>query len=95
MGVYVLFFWSALQGNHLAMGGIVGAINRVLQNNSPLPHPSTATSTSLPLSNSLSNRYELALVVLPLSNKPDSFRIYFNVWGLSWGSVFQGHDNIL
>ncbi|XP_077100635.1 protein AF-10 isoform X1 [Siphateles boraxobius] len=46
---------STLQGNHLAMGGIVGAINRVLQNNSPLPHPSTATSTSLPMSNSLSN----------------------------------------
>ncbi|CAM4722058.1 unnamed protein product [Leuciscus chuanchicus] len=46
---------GALQGNHLAMGGIVGAINRVLQNNSPLPHPSTASSTSLPMSNSLSN----------------------------------------
>ncbi|XP_077100637.1 protein AF-10 isoform X3 [Siphateles boraxobius] len=46
---------GALQGNPLAMGGIVGAINRVLQNNSPLPHPSTATSTSLPMSNSLSN----------------------------------------
>ncbi|KAK7118275.1 hypothetical protein R3I94_021941 [Phoxinus phoxinus] len=46
---------GALQGNHLPMGGIVGAINRVLQNNSPLPHPTTATSTSLPMSNSLSN----------------------------------------
>ncbi|KAK7118277.1 hypothetical protein R3I94_021941 [Phoxinus phoxinus] len=49
---------GALQGNHLPMGGIVGAINRVLQNNSPLPHPTTATSTSLPMSNSLSNSAE-------------------------------------
>ncbi|XP_016350782.1 protein AF-10-like isoform X5 [Sinocyclocheilus anshuiensis] len=53
---------GALQGNHLAMSGIVGALNGVIQtspslaqNNSPLPHPSAATSASLPMSNSLSN----------------------------------------
>ncbi|XP_052398176.1 protein AF-10 isoform X8 [Carassius gibelio] len=50
---------GALQGNHLA---IVGALNGVIQtspslaqNSSPLPHPSAATSASLPMSNSLSN----------------------------------------
>ncbi|XP_058621329.1 protein AF-10 isoform X3 [Onychostoma macrolepis] len=53
---------GALQGNHLAISGIVGALNGVIQtspnlaqNSSPLPHPSAATSTSLPMSNSLSN----------------------------------------
>uniref|UniRef100_A0A673FZ26 MLLT10 histone lysine methyltransferase DOT1L cofactor n=1 Tax=Sinocyclocheilus rhinocerous TaxID=307959 RepID=A0A673FZ26_9TELE len=53
---------GTLQGNHLAMSGIVGTLNGVIQtspslaqNNSPLPHPSAATSTSLPMSNSLSN----------------------------------------
>ncbi|XP_016339288.1 protein AF-10-like isoform X2 [Sinocyclocheilus anshuiensis] len=53
---------GTLQGNHLAMSGMVGALNRVIQtspslaqNNSPLPHPSAATSASLPMSNSLSN----------------------------------------
>lgn len=53
---------GALQGNHLAMSGIVGALNGVIQtspslaqNSSPLTHPSAATSASLPLSNSLSN----------------------------------------
>uniref|UniRef100_A0A671N7E1 Protein AF-10-like n=1 Tax=Sinocyclocheilus anshuiensis TaxID=1608454 RepID=A0A671N7E1_9TELE len=55
---------GTLQGNHLAMSGMVGALNRVIQtspslaqNNSPLPHPSAATSASLPMSNSLSNRH--------------------------------------
>ncbi|XP_026093362.1 protein AF-10-like isoform X5 [Carassius auratus] len=50
---------GALQGNHLA---IVGALNGVIQtspslaqNSNPLPHPSAATSASLPMSNSLSN----------------------------------------
>uniref|UniRef100_A0A673G3R1 MLLT10 histone lysine methyltransferase DOT1L cofactor n=1 Tax=Sinocyclocheilus rhinocerous TaxID=307959 RepID=A0A673G3R1_9TELE len=45
---------GTLQGNHLAMSGIVGTLNGVIQtspslaqNNSPLPHPSAATSTSL------------------------------------------------
>ncbi|XP_067234801.1 protein AF-10 isoform X2 [Chanodichthys erythropterus] len=53
---------GALQGNHLAISGIVGALNGVIQtspslaqNSSPLPHPSAATSASLPMSNSLSN----------------------------------------
>ncbi|XP_052452771.1 protein AF-10 isoform X11 [Carassius gibelio] len=53
---------GALQGNHLAMSGIVGTLNGVIQtspslpqNSSPLPHPSAATSASLPMSNSLSN----------------------------------------
>lgn len=53
---------GTLQGNHLATSGIVGALNRVIQtspnlaqNSSPLPHPSAATSASLPMSNSLSN----------------------------------------
>uniref|UniRef100_A0A9J8BZ43 MLLT10 histone lysine methyltransferase DOT1L cofactor n=1 Tax=Cyprinus carpio carpio TaxID=630221 RepID=A0A9J8BZ43_CYPCA len=53
---------GALQGNHLAMSGIVGALNGVIQtspslaqNSSPLPHHSAATSASLPMSNSLSN----------------------------------------
>ncbi|XP_016140970.1 protein AF-10-like [Sinocyclocheilus grahami] len=53
---------GTLQGNHLPMSGIVGALNGVIQtspslaqNNSPLPHPSAATSLSLPMSNSLSN----------------------------------------
>uniref|UniRef100_A0A673NE72 Protein AF-10-like n=1 Tax=Sinocyclocheilus rhinocerous TaxID=307959 RepID=A0A673NE72_9TELE len=65
---------GALQGNHLAMSGIVGALNGVIQtspslaqNKSPLPHPSAATSTSLPMSNSLSNRYKLALAKLASS----------------------------
>uniref|UniRef100_A0A9R1SBM4 MLLT10 histone lysine methyltransferase DOT1L cofactor n=2 Tax=Cyprinus carpio TaxID=7962 RepID=A0A9R1SBM4_CYPCA len=55
---------GALQGNHLAMSGIVGTLNGVIQtspslpqNSSPLPHPSAATSASLPMSNSLSNRF--------------------------------------
>uniref|UniRef100_A0A672NZF1 MLLT10 histone lysine methyltransferase DOT1L cofactor n=1 Tax=Sinocyclocheilus grahami TaxID=75366 RepID=A0A672NZF1_SINGR len=55
---------GTLQGNHLPMSGIVGALNGVIQtspslaqNNSPLPHPSAATSLSLPMSNSLSNRH--------------------------------------
>lgn len=50
---------GALQGNHLA---IVGALNGVIQtspnlaqNSSHLPHPSAATSTSLPMSNCPSN----------------------------------------
>lgn len=62
---------GALQGNHLAISGIVGALNGVIQtspslaqNSSPLPHPSAATSASLPMSNSLSNRYKLALIFL-------------------------------
>ncbi|XP_043081897.1 protein AF-10 isoform X5 [Puntigrus tetrazona] len=53
---------GALQGNHLAMSGIVGALNGVIQtspsltqNSSPLPHPSAASSASMPMSNSLSN----------------------------------------
>ncbi len=59
---------GALQGNHLA---IVGALNGVIQtspnlaqNSSHLPHPSAATSASLPMSNCLSNRYKLALAAL-------------------------------
>ncbi|XP_051970742.1 protein AF-10-like isoform X6 [Xyrauchen texanus] len=53
---------GALQGNHLAMSGIVGALNGVIQtsptliqNSSPLPHPSSAASSSLPMSNSLNS----------------------------------------
>ncbi|XP_059390426.1 protein AF-10-like isoform X1 [Carassius carassius] len=53
---------GTLQGNHLAMSGIVGALNGVIQtspslaqSSSPLPHPSAATSASLPMSSSLSN----------------------------------------
>ncbi|XP_030625424.1 protein AF-10 [Chanos chanos] len=53
---------GTLQGNHLAMSGIVGALNGVIQtspslaqNASPLPHPSVVTSVSLPMSNSLNN----------------------------------------
>ncbi|XP_065114137.1 protein AF-10 isoform X5 [Paramisgurnus dabryanus] len=53
---------GALQGNHLAMSGIVGALNGVIQtspnltqNTSPMTsHPSAATSASLP-SSSLNN----------------------------------------
>ncbi|XP_051969691.1 protein AF-10-like isoform X1 [Xyrauchen texanus] len=53
---------GALQGNHLAMSGIVGALNGVIQtspnlaqNSSPLPHPSAVTSSSLPMFNSLNS----------------------------------------
>lgn len=52
---------GALQGNHLTMSGIVGALNGVIQTspnltqNSLTSHPS-ATSASLP--NSLNNRYK-------------------------------------
>uniref|UniRef100_A0A8C1U365 MLLT10 histone lysine methyltransferase DOT1L cofactor n=1 Tax=Cyprinus carpio TaxID=7962 RepID=A0A8C1U365_CYPCA len=67
---------GALQGNHLAMSGIVGTLNGVIQtspslpqNSSPLPHPSAATSASLPMSNSLSNRYELELANLDFALK--------------------------
>lgn len=59
---------GALQGNHLAMSGIVGALNGVIQtspnltqNTSPLTsHPSAATSTSFP--SSLNNRYTITCV---------------------------------
>uniref|UniRef100_A0AAR2L3Z9 MLLT10 histone lysine methyltransferase DOT1L cofactor n=1 Tax=Pygocentrus nattereri TaxID=42514 RepID=A0AAR2L3Z9_PYGNA len=47
---------GALQGGHVAMSGIVGALNGVIQsspglgqNSSPLPHPSTVTTASLPM----------------------------------------------
>ncbi|KAL7840836.1 hypothetical protein AOLI_G00261590 [Acnodon oligacanthus] len=53
---------GALQGGHVAMSGIVGALNGVIQsspglgqNSSPLPHPSTVTTASLPMSGSLNN----------------------------------------
>ncbi|XP_066516173.1 protein AF-10 isoform X2 [Hoplias malabaricus] len=53
---------GALQGGHVAMSGIVSALNGVIQtstglgqNSSPLPHPSTISTTSLPLSSSLNN----------------------------------------
>ncbi|XP_051538190.1 protein AF-10-like isoform X3 [Myxocyprinus asiaticus] len=53
---------GALHGNHLAMSGIVGTLNGVIQtspslaqNSSPLPHPSAVTSSSLPMSNSLNS----------------------------------------
>uniref|UniRef100_A0A671NBF7 Protein AF-10-like n=1 Tax=Sinocyclocheilus anshuiensis TaxID=1608454 RepID=A0A671NBF7_9TELE len=68
---------GTLQGNHLAMSGMVGALNRVIQtspslaqNNSPLPHPSAATSASLPMSNSLSNsKREMKCYVLYMLQK--------------------------
>uniref|UniRef100_A0A3B1JP94 MLLT10 histone lysine methyltransferase DOT1L cofactor n=1 Tax=Astyanax mexicanus TaxID=7994 RepID=A0A3B1JP94_ASTMX len=60
MGVGSLM--GALQGGHVAMSGIVGALNGVIQtspalgqNSSPLPHPSTVTTTSLSMSGSLNN----------------------------------------
>ncbi|XP_072544918.1 protein AF-10 isoform X2 [Salminus brasiliensis] len=53
---------GALQGGHVAMSGIMGALNGVIQtspalgqNSSPLPHHSTVTTTSLPMSSSLNN----------------------------------------
>uniref|UniRef100_A0A8B9JL57 MLLT10 histone lysine methyltransferase DOT1L cofactor n=1 Tax=Astyanax mexicanus TaxID=7994 RepID=A0A8B9JL57_ASTMX len=62
MGVGSLM--GALQGGHVAMSGIVGALNGVIQtspalgqNSSPLPHPSTVTTTSLSMSGSLNNRF--------------------------------------
>lgn len=47
---------GALQGAHGAMSGIVGALNGVIQSSSPHPHPSSITSTSLPISGALNNR---------------------------------------
>uniref|UniRef100_A0AAY4A0Y2 MLLT10 histone lysine methyltransferase DOT1L cofactor n=1 Tax=Denticeps clupeoides TaxID=299321 RepID=A0AAY4A0Y2_9TELE len=53
---------GALQGSQLAMSGIVGALNGVIQtppsltqNSSPLQHPSVVTSMSLPISSSLNS----------------------------------------
>ncbi|KAB5533123.1 hypothetical protein PHYPO_G00128180 [Pangasianodon hypophthalmus] len=46
---------GALQGAHGAMSGIVGALNGVIQSSSPLPHPSSITSTSLPITSALNN----------------------------------------
>ncbi|XP_017308587.1 protein AF-10 isoform X2 [Ictalurus punctatus] len=46
---------GALQGAHGAMSGIVGALNGVIQSSSPHPHPSSITSTSLPISGALNN----------------------------------------
>ncbi|XP_053468102.1 protein AF-10 isoform X4 [Ictalurus furcatus] len=46
---------GALQGAHGAMSGIVGALNGVIQSSSPHPHPSSVTSTSLPITGALNN----------------------------------------
>ncbi|TRZ00298.1 hypothetical protein DNTS_009905 [Danionella cerebrum] len=57
---------GALQGNHLAISGIVGALNGVIQTSpnlaqtsGPLSHPSAATSTSLPTSSSINSTARL------------------------------------
>lgn len=47
---------GALQGAHGAMSGIVGALNGVIQSSSPLPHPSSITTSSLPITGALNNR---------------------------------------
>ncbi|XP_060755994.1 protein AF-10 isoform X3 [Neoarius graeffei] len=46
---------GALQGAHGAMSGIVGALNGVIQSSSPLPHPSSITTSSLPITGALNN----------------------------------------
>ncbi|GAA6081300.1 protein AF-10 isoform X2 [Tachysurus ichikawai] len=46
---------GALQSPHGAMSGIVGALNGVIQSSSPLSHPSSITSTTLPITGALSN----------------------------------------
>ncbi|KAK3515877.1 hypothetical protein QTP70_034740 [Hemibagrus guttatus] len=46
---------GALQSPHGAVSGIVGALNGVIQSSSPLPHPSSITSTTLPITGALSN----------------------------------------
>ncbi|XP_027029477.2 protein AF-10 isoform X3 [Tachysurus fulvidraco] len=46
---------GALQSPHGAMSGIVGSLNGVIQSSSPLSHPSSITSTTLPITGAISN----------------------------------------
>ncbi|TSL10157.1 Protein AF-10 [Bagarius yarrelli] len=46
---------GALQSPHGTISGIVGALNGVIQTSSPLSHPSSITSTSLPITGALNN----------------------------------------
>ncbi|KAI5617102.1 protein AF-10 isoform X7 [Silurus asotus] len=46
---------GAQQSTHGAMSGIMGALNGVIQSSSPLPHPSSITSTSLPITGGHNN----------------------------------------